>query len=704
MKRTIIIAFTALLSWSAYAAPRSMQQARQFASQKGELRHCFTARQTNGQPAFYVFNRANNGGFVIISADDRAYTVLGYSDQGSWDESAIPENMRFWLDEYTRAISELDTDTRPHPQAPAASYTPVAPLCNTLWGQEEPYNNSCPTYNGEACKAGCVATAAGQIMKAHAHPAQGTGSNSYKWANENGDSITLSAHFGNTTYNWSSMRNTYDETASHDQQKAVATLICHCGIACEMNYGPENSGANSKRMVRALIENFGYDKGVRTLWEDYMSEESVLQAVSEDLQAGHPVYISAQTVRNEGHAFICDGMDAEGLMHINWGWYGKSNGFFRLSAFNPKEQGTGGSATNRGYTERIQLFTRIQPDAGNPYYYSLACENIRVEKTACARSEKIKFNVDSLHNNGFTPWTGNLAMRVYKDGAFFKRLDISTSMNPLKEDMFRRSVGTSVDFSSYPEGNYEIELGARADDQEGVFIPIMRKWLGEWRCSMTITNESIFIECPAIQEPEHPEIANPLDYTFSLLSAYYYPSDSNDKQHHWKLQLATEGFYAKGADADKDQMLLLFHVFGNSSNSITGDYPSDQQQLYYCKRAYHYYGNAQDAVQTDASEGACTLSFSTSSDTYLFHYRIRIYGIYYEDEAEIELENIRAYYGEDYGSHQKGDRISLVHTEEGIEVLEDEERSSAQKILHNGILYIRRNNTDYTVQGAKTNY
>ena len=36
-----------------------------------------------------------------------------------------------------------------------------------------------------------------------------------------------------------------------------------------------------------------------------------------------------------GHAFICDGCDGEGFYHINWGWGGQCDGFFKLSELTP---------------------------------------------------------------------------------------------------------------------------------------------------------------------------------------------------------------------------------------------------------------------------------------------------------------------------------------------------------------------------------
>ncbi len=55
----------------------------------------------------YVYNVQNKGGFVIVSPDDETETILGYSDSGEFDESHMPDNMRYWLQGYAEEISFL---------------------------------------------------------------------------------------------------------------------------------------------------------------------------------------------------------------------------------------------------------------------------------------------------------------------------------------------------------------------------------------------------------------------------------------------------------------------------------------------------------------------------------------------------------------------------------------------------------------------
>ena len=152
----------------------------------------------------YVFNVDNSCGFVVVSNDDRTEAVLGYSDKGSFDPNNIPDNMRAWLQGYADEIAWLNEHPdaaiikAPRRTSDATIKTPIAPLVQTTWDQDEPYNNLCPYYyeddygnisysvnyvNGyEHCATGCVATAMAQVMKYHEWPVQATKNiQSYSW-------------------------------------------------------------------------------------------------------------------------------------------------------------------------------------------------------------------------------------------------------------------------------------------------------------------------------------------------------------------------------------------------------------------------------------------------------------------------------------------------------------------------------------------
>ena len=95
------------------------QQAMQFLAQHGRAmtsadglhlarRHAPQAGRTQAGALYYGFN-ADNGGVVVVSGDDRAPAILGYSNTGTFDASDVPPAMLQLLDYY--AESELESIT-----------------------------------------------------------------------------------------------------------------------------------------------------------------------------------------------------------------------------------------------------------------------------------------------------------------------------------------------------------------------------------------------------------------------------------------------------------------------------------------------------------------------------------------------------------------------------------------------------------------
>ena len=66
-----------------------------------------SAAQASDDAYYYVFNAGNDGGYVIVSGDDRTEPILGYVDHGSFDPENIPENMRSWLQGYSDEIKYI---------------------------------------------------------------------------------------------------------------------------------------------------------------------------------------------------------------------------------------------------------------------------------------------------------------------------------------------------------------------------------------------------------------------------------------------------------------------------------------------------------------------------------------------------------------------------------------------------------------------
>ncbi len=334
-----------------------------------------TVKASDELPAFYVFENSADKGYSIISADDIAIPLLGYSDEGSFDADEMPANMKSWLDFYAQQIATArangaTTDANVMRVA-APEHKAIAPICKTLWNQSAPYNNLCPKEGTKATYTGCVATAMAQVMKVYEYPAKCSGGSYTYLAKNLNKNLTL--NFDNITLGWDLMLDDYSGTATSSQRTAVANLMYAVGVASQMDYASWASGTYALYMASGLIRNFGYSKEMLYVlreWYDDVTWDNMIYSI---LEGGHPVYYDG--TNSAGHAFVVDGYQNQGYYHLNWGWGGTSNGYFRLSALDPTTQGIGGS--NAGYNIGQGIIINMKPateeseNIPNPQLYAI---------------------------------------------------------------------------------------------------------------------------------------------------------------------------------------------------------------------------------------------------------------------------------------------------------------------------------------------
>ncbi|MGM9838303.1 MAG: C10 family peptidase [Paludibacteraceae bacterium] len=446
-------------------------------------------------PACYVFSRAaSDSGFVIVSADDRVRTILAYSEEGEFRIDEAPDNLRFWLNMYADEVAAMPAVSVRREAAPAQDYPVVAPLLGTIkWGQGSPYNDLCPTVDGVRCVVGCVATAASQIMYYHRYPTVGTGSHAYEW---NGQ--TLSADFGAATYSWAYMQPSYGNFYTPLQARAVATICSHVGIACDMNYGTGESGAVSLKAMSALVNYFGYDAAIRPLPKKCMSEKQILSLVAADLQAGQPVFMTGCTRKDEGHAFVCDGMQADGYLHINWGWNGTANGYFALSALNPENQGTGGSVSDEAYTENVDLYIGIRPDQGGEVIPLITVDSILyLSDTHVSKTDNLSFRLTYFNNASIADAKGDVYAVLLREeesepatSVFCRSYSLSAGYHYTKPVLF------SCSLADAPAGDYILTFATTPTGSSNLYPILSAEPRGEYRLPVTLTADSVFVGTP----------------------------------------------------------------------------------------------------------------------------------------------------------------------------------------------------------------
>lgn len=448
-------------------------------SKSEALQLAYTANDAAGRSCLYVFNAGQNEGFVLVAADDRAFEILGYSNTGHFDYSRIPTEMRNWIEGYVDQITYIrKNNITGSSEGQAHTDRNVSPLLGEImWDQGAPYNNMCPDYDiSSKCATGCIATAMAQVMYYHRWPKVGKGS--YTYAPPILGGHTLTADFGATHYAWDDMLPAYDSNSSDASCDAVAELMLHCGISVNMSYSSA-SGATSEIVPYALFNYFDYDKGIAYRQRDNYSSEEWQQIIENEIDNGRPVIATGRSSAG-GHAFVFDGYDTNGLVHVNWGWSGMSNGYFRTSALNPPLQGTGGSTG--GYNFDQQIITGIQPPQTDTY------EDVELVSTeGLVPAEKSITNGGNtdialhgmIYNAGWktskfeyalllTDTQGNI-VEVFRTGKVYE-IEVNYGFyGPLTEN---------VQFDQLPDGDYKLYPACRHYESNGAWTRIRDEYVG----------------------------------------------------------------------------------------------------------------------------------------------------------------------------------------------------------------------------------
>jgi hypothetical protein len=292
----------------------------------------------------YVFN--GDRCFVIVPDDDVVTPIIGYSRDHCFEAESMNDNLRGWLMRIDENIqAHRDAGNSPSDEVreqwdavrnglglPVVNRSVVEPMVKTQWTQNTPFNDNCPA----GCVTGCAATAMAQVMKYWEFPNHGIGSHSYVHPIYG----TLAVSYNAATYDWDHMRKNYlSSTCSDVEKQAVATLMYHCGVSIDMNYGLDESSGDMTKMVSGLPEYFGYAPTIEWLYQRNYSDAQWKSLLKVELNAMRPMCYASGFPQDKSrysfHAFVCDGYDEFDYFHFNWGWGGSGDGFYNVNSMFP---------------------------------------------------------------------------------------------------------------------------------------------------------------------------------------------------------------------------------------------------------------------------------------------------------------------------------------------------------------------------------
>lgn len=358
---------------------------------------------------YYVYENANGEGWVMVAADDAVTPILAYSKTGTFKTENQPANVKTWLGKYDTFIKKVEEDglvaneetsamwnrLRKSPPSTPGGNVVVDMLVQTQWDQDDPYWKLTPGSGSDKAYTGCVATAMAQVMKYWEWPKKGTGSHTYQpvmdiFDNDDNylrtDTIYpgfLTVKFGETTYDWDNMLNKYTNSATTAQENAVATLMYHCGVSAEMQYGGDAYDGSGTYTINygdwddptcaqnSFPKYFGYKRdGLTsyyrdgytyhgTKYYDSWTDAAWTEMIKGELDKHHPIMYDGSGAKG-GHSFICDGYDDQNYFHFNWGWSGSNDGWYKLDNLVPGSGGAGGGSYN--FTNTQGVIIGIVPD------------------------------------------------------------------------------------------------------------------------------------------------------------------------------------------------------------------------------------------------------------------------------------------------------------------------------------------------------
>lgn len=341
--------------------------------------------------AYYMFRNKEDNRLVVISGDQRMQSILGYTDNAI-EDNMMPDGMAELLTTYKRQYAALSPDCQ---TVCKSNLNKGERLLKTPdWGQWAPFNLRTPL----SYPTGCAATAMSIVMRYHQWPVMGQGSKTHIWK----DSV-MTADFEHTRYDWDNMPMSYDSYTTA-QAEAVSLLMRHAGIAVEMYYAAESSGARQSLVPGALTQYFRYAATTRLVSAADYDAATWEKMMRSEIDADRPVIYTGESTMGRGsHGFVLDGY-RDNLFHFNFGWNGSGNGYFAISAFSS-------TSTAFEFANQQQAVIGIKPlREDNCAPLTLECEGkyegFYSELTTLTANTSVSIHLSSL--TALRQWNGKL--------------------------------------------------------------------------------------------------------------------------------------------------------------------------------------------------------------------------------------------------------------------------------------------------------
>ncbi len=341
--------------------------------------------RSSSDTLIYAVNYADDKGFVLVSSSYATESVLGYTDNGTYDAERASQNdgFSFFLENaksYVLASKDsIGSTIIPNPSGSFTTRTELENVLTTKWGQHYPEGIYCPNK-----VSGCVQTAFMQIMAfleqpgsiALTYPDRDCEGQSFRWSE-------IKKHVTSVGYHDTYMTNLHLRNCGTDKDhhEALGRLGRELGYRNQAKY---NFNVDEDKNSTSAATSYAYDKLVEILpnagftsYKAYDGNAMILSAMQGTYKSKRGIACIAGQLEDDitiGHTWLCDGVilieeTKQGFViggefktfvtstyyfHYNWGYCGTYDGFFLQDVFNPEKSTTPPSKAN--YNKLIHYF------------------------------------------------------------------------------------------------------------------------------------------------------------------------------------------------------------------------------------------------------------------------------------------------------------------------------------------------------------
>lgn len=447
-------------------------------------------RASVSEAPFYIYNNSR-GGFVMIAADTKSMPVLAWSDRGSFTVQDMPDNARYWFNLYAEYINSLRVSGNGTTAADQAwsklegGYVTAEGegeehlLETAQWNQDKYTGLYAPVKNSYC---GCGPLAAAIVLRYHKWPDCGVDTvPGYSFGNFT--KVKVEPHALGHFYNWDNMPMTLGESDLYDDTEdalcpahEVSRLLYDLGTMFKAEYTTTGTSVATTMVERPLKTYMKVDKSSHLIDKDIMgyATDEWLSIIYSEIDADRPVFYYGATEDNSGHAFVADGYDADGRVHINFGWGGHGSAYYTFPEFDCDynfNQGHGmiiGIKADEGGKEYEEVTMYELND-----YYSLETKKKSIVEGELFYLKCTVYNLTSITINPEVAW-----VKVDKDGnidefidepylmedweswtGYYMTSDSCIIETPIEE-------GDKLMFYYYTEGNGEWKPAREVDENQ----------------------------------------------------------------------------------------------------------------------------------------------------------------------------------------------------------------------------------------------